>query len=243
MIEIHYISWCQLQHYLWKVFWKVPNVITVTLIVFCGFKRKAWEQTFLFFFCCVTPWGKIFSINYLSQWKLCWRCTANPPVEQRWRTLLFKGWEDKFFLSCFILSLVVLFCCAFVTLVQEPWRNNTVLHFKSLLKHRRSYLCCDNVGLLFCVSWLLINRLFISIGFTTSLITSLLSLTKVFSSTLQEKYLWSKQMGTWLPLLSMCTVCCTLDGWLAVLPASSLPEILYCYISPSWLLRFYMFIK
>lgn len=159
---------------------------------------------------------------------------ANPPIEQLWRTLLFKGWEDKFFLSCSILSLVVLFCCAFVTLLQELLRNNTILHFKSLLKHRRSYLCCDNVGLLFCVSWLLINRLFISIGFTTSLISSLLSLTKVFSSTLQEKYFWSKQMGTWLPLLSTCTVCCTLDGWLAVIPASSLPEILYCYISPPW---------
>lgn len=184
-------------------------------------------------------------IIYLSRSYVCLvlMLSANPPMEQRWKTLLFKGWEDKFFLSCFILSLVVLFCCEFVTLVQEPSRNNTILHFKSLLKHRRSYPGCDNVGLLFCVSWQLINRLFISIGFTTSLISSLLSLTRVFSSTPQEKYFWSKQMGTWLPLLSTCTVCCTLDGWLAVIPASSLPEILCCCISPSWLLRFYMFIK
>lgn len=142
------------------------------------------------------------------------------------------------FLSCFILSLVVLFSCALATVVQEPSRNNTTLHFKSLLKNWRSYPSCGQMGLHYHVSWLLMDRLFISIGSTTSLISSLLSLTKVlhFHSAWEKntsEYFWSKQMGTWVPLLSMRTVCCTLDGWLAVIPASSLPEILYCCNSGS----------
>jgi len=121
------------------------------------------------------------------------------------------------FLSCFILSLVIPFCCALATVVQEPSRNNTTLHFKSLLKHWRSYPRCDQMGLYYHVSWLLMDRLFTAIGFTTSLISSLLSLTKSASLPLclREKYFWSKQMGTWLPLLSMCVVCCVLHfRWL-----------------------------
>lgn len=113
-----------------------------------------------------------------------------------------------FFLFCPILYLMALFCCAFATLVQEPSRNNTILHFKSLLKHR-SYLCCDNVGLLLHVSALLIKRLFISIGFTTSLISSLLSLTKVFSSTLQEN---GSEASRWALdcFCSQCVLCAAL---------------------------------
>lgn len=204
----------------------------VALIISYGFKRKVWEPIFLFFL-----------------WKLCWPCNnavCKPSHRTAVEELVYHLKDERRYVSfclAFFLSLVVLFCCAFSMLVQEPSRNNPILHFKSLLKHRRSYLFCDNVGLLLPVSWLWIARLFISAGFTTSLISSLLSLTKVLSSTLQEKYFWSKQMGTWLPLLSMCTVCCTLDGWLAGIPASSLLEILYCYTSCSWLLRFYMFIK
>lgn len=126
------------------------------------------------------------------------------------------------FLSCFILSLVILFCCALATVVQDASGNNTTLHFKSLLKHW-SYSRCDQMGLHYDVSSLLMDRLFISIGFTTSLISSLLSLTKVllFHSVCKKN---TSEAGKWALDCLCYTIWYTLDGWLAGRDPSLFPS-------------------
>lgn len=104
--------------------------------------------------------------------------------------------------------------CALATVVQEPSRNSTTLHLKSLLKHWRSYPRCDRMGLHYHLSWLLMDRLFISTGFTTSLISSLLSLTKVllFHSGCKKN---TSEASRWAldRLCYQCALCAAL--WLA----------------------------
>lgn len=73
--------------------------------------------------------------------------------------LLFMGGKEMVF-HHFILffPLVILFFCELVRVVQEPSRNNTTLHLKSLLKHWRTYPSCDQMGLDYHVTWLFMDR-------------------------------------------------------------------------------------
>lgn len=132
MFKIHCISWDQLQHHL--SFWKVPNVIIVTLIISCSFKRKMWEQIFLFF-CCVKPWGEIFSTNYLSQWTLCWHFTnvvCQPSHRAAVEDLVYYLRDERRCVS-FCLVLFCLWWFYFAVHLLRWFRNpqETILFFTS----------------------------------------------------------------------------------------------------------------
>lgn len=143
---------------------------------------KLESRFFLFFFCFVKLPDEIVStIFFLFHWKLCLPCTnavCHPSLRAAAQDLVYYLREERRGVaSC--LALFCLWWFYFATVVQEPSISNTTLPCKSLLKHWRSYPRCDWMGLHYHVSWLLMDRLFIPIGFTTSLISSLLSLTKV----------------------------------------------------------------
>lgn len=123
-------------------------------------KLESWIFFFLFY--CFKSQGGKFSVPIFYFIESCGellKLSASPQNSSSGFTLLFMGGKEMVF-HHFILffPLVILFFCELVRVVQEPSRNNTTLHLKSLLKHWRTYPSCDQMGLDYHVTWLFMDR-------------------------------------------------------------------------------------